>query len=122
MTVPDQSTSADHGLLRHIVTNLLSNAVKYSPPHRSVDLVVTLVEETLRMEVADRGIGIPDADARRLFEPFHRAANVGDIPGTGLGLTIVKQCVELHGGTIEWCNREGGGTSFTVRLPIRPAE
>lgn len=119
---PDQSTLADQVLLRHIVTNLLSNAVKYSPAGSSVDFIITIRQDMLLMEVADRGIGIPDADGRRLFEPFHRAANVGDIPGTGLGLTIVKRCVDLHGGTIEWRNRERGGTSFNVRLPASSRE
>ncbi len=119
---PDQATSADQLLLRHIVTNLLSNAVKYSPAGSSVDFVITLGDDGLHLEIADRGIGIPDSDVRRLFEPFHRGANVGDIPGTGLGLTIVKRCVDLHGGTIEWRSRESGGTSFTVRLPVWSGE
>jgi len=119
---PDMATQADQVLLRHIVTNLLGNAVKYSPADSNVDFIITLDDDWMLFEIADQGIGIPDSDVRRLFEPFHRGANVGDIPGTGLGLTIVKRCVDLHGGTIEWRSREGGGTSFTVQLPVSFAE
>ena len=68
-------------------------------------------------EVKDRGIGIPPDDLPRLFSNFHRAANVGDIPGTGLGLTIVKRAVESHGGAIEVESELGKGTRFTVRIP-----
>jgi len=68
--------------------------------------------------VRDHGIGIPETDRAHLFEPFHRAANVGQTQGTGLGLLIVKRCVELLDGQITFASREGEGTTFTVRLPI----
>ena len=67
---------------------------------------------------SDRGIGIPAAEQPRLFEAFHRAGNVGEIPGSGLGLLIVKRCVELHRGIITFDSTEGDGTTFTVRLPL----
>ena len=66
----------------------------------------------------DQGIGIPSDDLPRLFGNFHRASNVGDIPGTGLGLTIVKRAVESHGGTIAVASELGSGTRFTVRIPL----
>ncbi|MBI1840032.1 MAG: sensor histidine kinase [Verrucomicrobia bacterium] len=66
----------------------------------------------------DHGRGIPEADRERLFTAFHRAGNVGQTPGTGLGLVIVKRCVECHGGTLELESKEGQGTLFTVVLPI----
>jgi two-component system sensor histidine kinase/response regulator len=69
-------------------------------------------------EVTDRGIGIPEADQSKLFEAFHRCTNVGDIPGTGLGLVIVKHCVDLHGGKIELRSEVGKGTTFGIRLPL----
>ena len=71
-------------------------------------------------EVRDHGIGIPAADAARLFTAFHRCANVGEVPGTGLGLLIVKRCVELHQGRISFNSRVGEGTTFTVTLPLFP--
>jgi signal transduction histidine kinase len=65
----------------------------------------------------DSGIGIPEADLPTLFEAFHRGSNVGDIPGTGLGLVISKRCAEIHGGSIQARSAPGEGTTFTVRIP-----
>jgi signal transduction histidine kinase len=73
--------------------------------------------------VSDQGIGIPEEDQRRLFEGFHRAGNVGNIPGTGLGLTIVKKSVDLQGGTITVTSQVGLGTTVTITLPLtQPAQ
>jgi len=107
----------DEALLRHIFTNLLSNAVKYSPEGSLVDFTVERADNDAVFTVCDRGIGIPEVDAR-LFTAFHRCANVGEVPGTGLGLLIVKRCIELHSGSISFESREGAGTTFTVRLPL----
>jgi signal transduction histidine kinase len=112
------SARGDEGLLRHIFSNLLSNAVKYSPEGSQVDFAVERAGDEALFTVRDRGIGIPKAEAARLFTAFHRCTNVGEIPGTGLGLLIVKRCVELHGGTITFESTEGRGTTFTVRLPL----
>jgi signal transduction histidine kinase len=68
--------------------------------------------------IRDQGIGIPEADRKRLFNAFHRGHNVGDRPGTGLGLVIVKRCVDLHCGKIKVQSKPGKGTIVTVRLPI----
>jgi signal transduction histidine kinase len=108
----------DAGLLRHIFNNLLSNAVKYSPEGGAVEFSLERVDGDAVFRVLDHGIGIPAADAARLFTAFHRCANVGEAPGTGLGLLIVKRCVDLHGGDISFESREGRGTTFTVRLPL----
>ena len=108
----------DEGLLRHILVNLLTNAVKYSAPGRPVELAMEAGEPFARFTIRDHGIGIPAADLPHLFDAFHRGANVGDVPGTGLGLVIVKRCVELHGGTIECQSQPGDGTTFTIRLPL----
>lgn len=107
----------DPKLLRHILSNLLSNAIKYSPDGSTIVFTVHQEPEQVTFCVRDQGIGIPEADQARLFEPFHRADNVGSCPGTGLGLAIVKQSVDLHGGTITFESREGVGTAFTVSLP-----
>lgn len=108
----------DESLLRHIFSNLLSNAVKYSRDGGAVDFTVRRERDEAVFTVRDRGIGIPDADRARLFEAFHRAANVGQTPGTGLGLLIVKRCAELHQGTVSFESEENRGTTFTVRLPL----
>jgi len=68
--------------------------------------------------VRDRGIGIPEADREWVFAPFHRGRNVGDRAGSGLGLGIVKRCVELHGGCVRLESQVGAGTVVTVRLPV----
>jgi signal transduction histidine kinase len=72
--------------------------------------------------VRDEGIGIPETDQEWLFTAFHRGRNVYDRPGTGLGLVIVKRCVELHGGKINVESKFGEGTSVTVQLPILSRE
>ncbi len=105
--------SLDVTLMRSVLVNLLSNAVKYSRPSGSV--VFEANESSFR--VNDEGIGIPPADLTRLGEPFHRASNVGDISGTGLGLAVVKRCVALCGGTFTIHSEEGLGTQAVVTLP-----
>jgi signal transduction histidine kinase len=115
---------ADERLLRHIFTNLLTNAIKYSEVGRAVRFEVGHTETEIACVVRDEGIGIPATDREWLFTPFHRGHNVGERSGTGLGLVIVKRCVDLHGGKINVESKFGGGTSVTVRLPIaesRPA-
>lgn len=109
----------DESLLRHIIGNLLSNAVKYSPEGSPVDFRLRREADEVTLIVMDRGIGIPAADQARLFEAFHRASNVGETPGTGLGLLLVKHCVELHNGRVAIESQEGFGTTFTVHLPVQ---
>lgn len=111
----------DAALLRHILGNLLSNAVKYSPERATVDFTLKRDGDEAVIVIQDHGIGIPEADQTRLYEAFHRASNVGETPGTGLGLLLVKRCVELHHGSIHMQSQEGAGTTFTVRLPLRRA-
>ncbi len=114
----DLSTAhADEALLRHIFTNLLSNGVKYSPPGATVHFRARREGLMAVFTLQDSGIGIPEADLPTLFEAFHRGSNVGDIPGTGLGLVISKRCAELHGGSIQVKSAPGEGTTFTVRIP-----
>jgi len=109
---------ADEALLRHILGNLVANAVKYSPEGSEVALRIHREGTDVVFDVIDRGIGIPEKDRARLFEAFHRCSNVGDTPGTGLGLVIVKRCVDLHSGTLGIESEPGRGTTFTVRLPV----
>jgi PAS domain S-box-containing protein len=109
---------ADERLLRHIFTNLLTNAIKYSDAGRVVRFEIECVGAELVCVIRDQGIGIPEADREWLFNPFHRGQNVGDRPGTGLGLVIVKRCVDLHGAKIKVESKFGEGTAVTVGLPI----
>jgi signal transduction histidine kinase len=113
---------ADEGLIRHIFGNLLSNAVKYSPEGTAVEFKVHRENGHAVFAVRDEGIGIPEADQSRLFEAFHRASNVGEVPGTGLGLLLVKRCVDLHRGSIRVDSAVGKGTTFLVRLPVEEQE
>jgi signal transduction histidine kinase len=91
---------ADKRLLQHIFTNLLTNGVKYSDAGGAVRLEIRRDGADIVCAIRDQGIGIPEADQEWLFNAFHRGHNVGDRPGTGLGLVIVKRCVDLHGGKI----------------------
>lgn len=108
----------DLKLLRQILSNLLFNAVKYSPEGGNVDLVLKYLPGNVELEVSDQGIGIPEAELHQLFEAFFRATNVETIQGTGLGLTIVKRCVDLHRGSIRVNSQVGVGTTFTITLPL----
>lgn len=108
----------DEALLRHILANLLSNAVKYSPAEAALQFRICRKGSDAEFTVKDSGIGIPEKDQAHLFEAFHRAGNVGEREGTGLGLLIVKRCVDLHGGTISMESSVGKGTTFVVALPL----
>lgn len=108
----------DNRLMRQVISNLVHNALKYSPAHQPVYLSLTQEETQITLYVRDQGIGIPPDDLRHLFEPFHRAANVGAIAGTGLGLSIARQAIELHGGSIMAESHVGVGTTMTVTLPL----
>ncbi len=109
---------ADTNIIRNVLDNLLTNAKKYSGGEDTIELDIRLASNMLHIKVADSGRGIPKDDLNKLFEPFHRAQNVGNIRGTGLGLTIVKKNVDLYGGTIDVTSEVNEGTTFIVRLPV----
>src|SRR5579883_1770965 len=117
----------DAARLARVLGNLLANAIKYSPPGSQV-VVDLQAEDTPAgawavLSVRDEGLGIPPAELPRVFEPFYRASNVeGQLPGTGLGLASTRHIVERHGGSIAVASQVGGGTTFTVRLPLAPGE
>lgn len=108
----------DKSLLRQILTNLLSNAIKYSPEGSTVTFDLACRDDLAIFHIKDEGIGISPEDQQRLFESFHRGNNVGKISGTGLGLTIVKKAVDLHGGQIAVNSELGVGTTFSVAIPL----
>jgi PAS domain S-box-containing protein len=109
---------ADERLLAHILTNLLSNAVKYSEPGACVRFAIERDSAEALCVIRDEGIGISEDDQQMLFTAFHRGANVGSRAGTGLGLLLVKRCVELHHGKVRIESKVGHGTTVTVRLPV----
>lgn len=108
----------DKKLLRRALTNLLSNAIKYSPQGGQVLFRLSKTDDKVIIRIQDSGIGIPEEDQARVFEPFHRAVNVDNLPGTGLGLAIAKQSIELHSGIIHFESCVGHGTTFIIELPL----
>ena len=113
---PEQfPVTADALRLRQALDNLLSNALKYSEGPVVVRLSAT--SQNFVMEVSDRGIGIPAAEQQAIFEPFFRASNTSGRPGHGLGLSIVKSCIEQHGGSVRFTSDRTQGTTFFLELP-----
>jgi signal transduction histidine kinase len=109
---------ADKQALLCAVTNLISNSLEYTPDGGRVWVGTRSEERYLAITVKDTGAGIPDADIPRIFDEFYRGGNVvKTTKGTGLGLTLVKNIVERHGGTIEVESALGKGTTVTVKLP-----
>jgi PAS domain S-box-containing protein len=104
----------DPNLLRNALVNLISNAIKYSGEDTLIEFTTCIDDEGCLISVKDNGIGIPEEDQVHLFEPFFRAHNTGNIPGTGLGLNIVKRYIELMAGQMEFESEVHKGTSFRV--------
>ena len=111
----------DRALLFQAFSNLISNAVKYSPQGGLVRVEASQEADRLVVRVVDQGLGIPEQDLERIFDRYHRGANVTGVAGTGVGLYLVKTVVSLHGGEVEVASREGRGSWFTIRLPIAQA-
>ncbi len=109
--------SMDEKLLYSILSNLLLNAIKYSSPGGNIYLLLKCEVETTIFQVKDEGIGIPQHEQQKIYEPFYRGQNVENIVGSGLGLSVVKKCVELHQGEIFVESEVGVGTIFTVKIP-----
>jgi PAS domain S-box-containing protein len=107
----------DNRLMRQLISNVVSNALKYS--QKVVSIRLTKENTEICLQVKDEGIGIPDEDMKHLFEPFHRANNVGTISGTGLGLGISKHAIEAHGGRIELKTKLNMGTDIRIFLPLQ---
>ena len=109
----------DPKLMRHILINLLSNAIKYSPEKSAIFIHIRADDDFLNISVRDEGMGIPEEEHEQLFNRFFRAKNSVNIPGTGLGLHIVKHYTELMGGTIHFKSSLDEGSTFYLRLPVR---
>ncbi|GAT69500.1 signal transduction histidine kinase [Planomonospora sphaerica] len=121
---PLDAVRADAALLRQLLDNLVGNAIKYTAPDQRPRITVTSALERpgwVRVEIADRGIGIPPGRHQMIFENFRRAHTGGPYTGSGLGLAICKRIVERHGGTIRAEDNPGGGSRFIFTLPAAGA-
>jgi signal transduction histidine kinase len=108
----------DEKLMYSILSNLLLNAMKYSSLESNIYLILTCKAEETIFQIKDEGIGIPVEEQQKIFAPFYRGQNVENIAGTGLGLAVVKKCLELHQGKITVESEIGMGTVFTVSIPV----
>ena len=113
-TGADAEFDLDAHLLKSSIINLISNAIKYSGEDTFIEFSTEIIANTCTIIIRDNGIGIPESDQKNLFEPFFRAHNTGNIPGTGLGLNIVKRYVALMGGELEYWSAINKGTSFKM--------
>ncbi len=110
--------NSDEQLMRLILTHLLANAFKYSPPTKPIIVTAAMTAETITVEVQDQGIGILPQECERIFEPFVRGSNIGEVQGLGIGLSIVKDAVDSMSGKVEVNSEVGVGTSVTVEIPL----
>jgi PAS domain S-box-containing protein len=108
----------DKQMLKNILNNLISNAIKYSPENSTIKVETQVKGENLKIIVADDGIGIPKEEQSHLFERFFRAKNAINIQGTGLGLNIIKNYVEMVNGKISFISEVDKGSTFTIEIPI----
>ncbi|OEK00915.1 hypothetical protein BFP97_05045 [Roseivirga sp. 4D4] len=110
----------DRQLLDHVISNLVSNAIKYSENKSTPEVTLAFNKlKTVNIHVKDFGIGIPKKDQKGLFQSFYRATNVKNIQGSGLGLSIVKEFTEMHGGHVSVISEVGEGAEFIVELPYK---
>jgi PAS domain S-box-containing protein len=107
----------DQRLLRYVLYNLLGNAIKYSAADTKIITCIQQENEYLKITVSDQGIGIPEQDQAMIFQAFQRGRNTKGFNGTGLGLKIVRDCLELHHGAISLESAESVGSTFTILLP-----
>jgi len=122
LDVPDDLplVPCDYAQIDHVLTNLLENAARHTPPGTPIEVSLRAEHDAVRLDVADRGPGVPDADRERVFLPFERGPT--RVGGSGLGLAIARGLVEAHGGHIWVDENEGGGARFTIMLQLSGAE
>ncbi len=109
-------------LMTQVLVNILDNSIKYSPPASPLEIVAQADTGWLEIRLSDRGRGVPEQDLKRVFDKFYRIPVPEGAAGTGLGLSICKGLVEAHGGRIRAENREGGGLTIVIRLPLVAVE
>ena len=120
LDIPQDTIHIDEKLLRQVLYNLISNSLKYSSPESVVEVKIAAVHQELHITVKDKGIGIPEKYLQdgKIFEAFVRADNVGNVSGTGLGMAIIKNAVDLQNGSIQVESFENVGTKISVMIPI----
>jgi two-component system sensor histidine kinase GlrK len=121
--VEDLAPWADRGKVRLILDNLLSNAIKFTPRGGTISMYARGERDQLILDVIDSGPGIPAEERNRIFEAFYQGKSPqgGHVKGTGIGLSVVTEFVNAHGGSIEIMEAKSGGAHFRVRLPLRQA-
>lgn len=107
---------ADPDLLRILVFNLVSNAIKYSPVGQEIILRVYKENNILKIEVIDQGFGVTEKEMEHIFKTYARGRQASNVPGAGLGLSLVERITQLHGGTLEFNSTEGVGTHVVISL------
>jgi two-component system sensor histidine kinase GlrK len=119
VNVDDLAVKCDRGKMRLILENLLSNAIKYTPRSGTIHVRARAEGSNLVLEVADSGPGIPAGERKQVFEAFYTGkAPAGHIKGTGIGLSVVMEFVNAHGGQIEIVDGEWSGAHFRIRMPL----
>ncbi|HLF11832.1 MAG TPA: ATP-binding protein [Gammaproteobacteria bacterium] len=117
------SVRADEGKLKLVLENLLSNAIKFTPAGGAIQVNAAMEGTELVIDVADNGPGVDPEDGDRIFEAFYQGRRLqgGPVGGTGIGLSVVSECVQAHGGSVQLLRGEQPGAHFQVRLPLRRA-
>lgn len=115
--VPD-TVKLDKKMMTLIISNLLANAVKFAHEDPQIEINGEVRNGMLMLQFSDNGIGIPESEQSRIFERFYRASNTSGITGTGIGLSLVKQLVQIQGGSIKLVSVEGAGTTFYLTFPV----
>lgn len=109
--------AGDEQLIKTVISNIIENGCKYSADH-TIEVLITSTRFELTLEFKDNGIGIPSQDLPKIFEPFHRGNNTGNIKGHGIGLSMVKRIITLHHGTIQVSSGSDIGTTVIINLPF----
>jgi PAS domain S-box-containing protein len=113
-----KAVKIDRSFAGYLFGNLIGNAIKYSPDNKAVKIHITYSDNSVSVDISDKGIGIPKEEIKDIFTAFYRARNVSNIRGTGLGLYLVKYFTDAHNGTINVKSEVGKGSTFTITLPI----
>ena len=113
----EDEQNIDEKLMRMTITNLLSNAIKYSPDGGLVDFIFHESDDEFQVMIKDQGLGISKKDQKMIFNAFYRSDEVSEIPGSGLGLSIVDRAIQLQGGKIKYKSEIGVGTEFFLKIP-----
>jgi signal transduction histidine kinase len=113
--------NADGRSMEEVFSNLITNAINYTPEGGKITLEGEVTGDFVHIDISDTGYGIPADELPRIFERFYRVKTdkTRNIVGTGLGLPIVKSILDAHNGTIKAESKEGAGSTFSVRLPVR---